>query len=309
MRRLLLPSLVTTIVLVALYGVLRKTARDSNEQPGAPREEKTEFSKEEGLAQTDLSGSANRSVARRSPASTASTPAPRANESSRGSISTSENMRSPAGEYAAPGRWRKTAMPCWGLRGTAPEDYDVEVDSSVFTAGNSSASLASIRATSGWGALYQFASARDLRGQRIEFSADVRTIDVQRAANLFVRADDANGNAVALDDMWFSYAEDRRDGHLINRNIIGDSDWNTYRIVVDIPVDAAVISYGVALDGPGKLWIDNALLERTGPETPTTAISRPAHMLQSAGTFTPVNLLPTPKNLAFDRGPSGSGCE
>jgi hypothetical protein len=95
-----------------------------------------------------------------------------------------------------------------------------------------------------------------------------------------------------LDDKWFGYAENMRDGHLINRNIVGDTDWNTYRIVVDIPPDAAVISHGVALNGAGKLGIGNALLERPRPESSTTAIARPAHMLQSTGTFTPVNLLP-----------------
>ena len=176
----------------------------------------------------------------------------------------------------------------------------MEVDSSAYTAGKSSASLSSIRDTFGWGTLYQFADAKGLQGKRLEFSADIRTADVQRGANLFVRADDEKGNAVALDNMWYSYTEDRRDDRLVNRTITGDTDWTTQHIVLDIPANAAVISYGVGLDGPGKVWIDNALLEPAAPDTPITAPVRPEEMLQQTATFVPDHLLPAPKNLDFE---------
>jgi hypothetical protein len=211
--------------------------------------------------------------------------------------------------YAEPERWRKTPMPCWGLRGTAPEDFSVAVDSSFHTAGKSSASIESIRDTSGWGTLYQFADARELRGHRVEFSADLRTAVVQRGANLFVRADDAEGKALAMDNMWLSYTEEWRDDRLVNRAIVGDTDWNTYRIVLDIPVDAAVISYGVALDGAGKVWIDNALMEQVGTDVPTTAMLRPASQLESTGTFKPINLQTTPANLRFEVETASANCE
>ncbi len=102
--------------------------------------------------------------------------------------------------------------------------------------------------------------------------------------------------------MWYSYTEDRRDDRLVNRTITGDTDWTTQHVVLDIPANAVVISYGVGLDGPGKLWIDNALLEPAAPDTPITSPVRPAEMLQQTATFVPDHLLPAPKNLDFEPG-------
>jgi hypothetical protein len=210
--------------------------------------------------------------------------------------------------YASADRWRRTPMPCWGLRGTAPEDFVVEVDSRAHTTGDSSASLASIRDTAGWGTLYQFASATNLRGKRIEFTADVRTAGVRRGAYLFVRVDDGQGQAIAMDNMWSSVSEEHRDGRWVNRAITGDTDWTTQRVVLDIPGDAAAISYGIALDGPGKVWIDNAVLELTTTETLTTGHQWPEHLLRSTPAFHPGNVADTPKNLDFEVEPRNSGC-
>jgi hypothetical protein len=202
--------------------------------------------------------------------------------------------------YAPPDRWRKTAMPCWGIRGTAPEDFAVEVDTGTHTAGKSSASLASIRETFGWGTLYQFADAKDFRGKRIEFSADLRTAGVRNGANLLVRADDAKGNAVAMDNMWYSSDDQNPGGPLVNRQLTGDNDWSTQRIVLNIPADAAVITYGVALDGTGKVWIDNARLQTVTGETPTTAIARSGSDLAGTATFAAPDVLSAPGNLGFE---------
>ena len=211
--------------------------------------------------------------------------------------------------YATIDRWRATPAPCWRLRGTAPEDFVVEVDSNEHTSGKSSVSLASIRDTFGWGTLFQFADAKSLQGKRIEFSADIRTADVQRGANLFLRADDEKGNAVAMDTMWYSFTEDRQDDRQVNRVVKGDTDWTTQRIVIDIPVNAVVISYGLGLDGPGKAWIDNAALEVAGPDTPITAFVRPAEMLRESGTFARDHSLPLPTNLDFELAGFAGGCD
>jgi hypothetical protein len=184
----------------------------------------------------------------------------------------------------------------------------VEMDSNTHTAGNSSVSLASSRDTFGWGTLYQFADAKGMQGKRIEFTADIRTADVQRGANLFVRAADEKGNAVALDNMWYSFTDDRLDDRLVNRRIIGDTDWTTHHIVIDIPLNTVAISYGVALDGPGRVWIDNASLEIAAPDTRITAFVQPAEMLQLTAAFLPDRLLPVPNNLDFELGEFDGEC-
>jgi hypothetical protein len=109
--------------------------------------------------------------------------------------------------YAGPERWRRTPVPCWGLRGTTPEDYEVVSDPNEHTAGKTSVLLSSSRNLTGWGTLYQFADAESLRGKRIEFSADLRTFGVGNTANLFVRVDDASGVPIAFDNMCTAMAK------------------------------------------------------------------------------------------------------
>jgi hypothetical protein len=208
--------------------------------------------------------------------------------------------------YAGPERWRKTPIPCWGLRGTAPEDYEVVSDRNEHTAGKASVAISSVRQTSGWGTLYQFANAEGFRGKRIVFTADLRTFGVATEASLLVRVDDANGRAVALDNMWYSYGADRSQGAFSNRSLSGDNDWSSTSVVLDVPPEAHAISYGVALTGSGKVWIDNAHLEVVADDTPTTAMQRTPNMLEPMATFRMAAVPSAPKNLDFE---PGEGCE
>lgn len=181
-------------------------------------------------------------------------------------------------------------------------------DQRVRTAGASSASIEGARVTAGWGTLYQFATAKNLRGRRVEFSADIRTAAVEREASIFVRVDDEKGNAVALDNMWYSHSEDGNGPGTVNRSLSGDNDWTTERVVLDIPPNASALSYGAILNGTGKLWIDNAHLEIVGGDTPITAIVRPAAMLRQ----TPFPLAehpPSPKNLNFEKNSLTGECD
>jgi hypothetical protein len=203
--------------------------------------------------------------------------------------------------YAKRERWRTTPIPCWGLRGTAPEDFMVEADTRILTSGKSSVSIASRGESQGWGTLYQFADAQAMRGRRVEFSADVRTMAVTRGASLFVRVDDAQGKTLALDNMWMSLDTNYRDGRLVNRTITGDTDWSTEHIVLDIPDQAHAISFGVNLSGGGTLWIDNAQLELVSEDTPVTGFVQTPEMLRHTAPFPLLEPPQQPANLDFER--------
>ena len=204
--------------------------------------------------------------------------------------------------------WAQTYLPCWGLRGRAPKDFVVAADQRILTSGKSSASIEAVGLSSGWGTLHQFTNAKDLRGKRVEFSADIRTVAVALRASIFVRADDARGNAVALDNMWFNYNGDVKGPAMLNRSLSGDNEWTTEHVVLDIPLEATTVSYGAILEGAGKMWIDNAHLEIVGSDTPITAIVRSATMLQQ-----PVSPLtgqpPSPRNLDFERASFTGKCD
>jgi hypothetical protein len=199
---------------------------------------------------------------------------------------------------------------CWSLRGSAPEDFVVGLDAHERTAGHSSATITSLRDSPGTGSLRQRAAAEGLRGNRVEFSVDLKTVGVNRAANVFFDARDANGKSVAFDNMWLNYDEDRTKELIINRGVKGDTAWSTQHVVLDIPKEAVAVSYGVFLDGPGKVWIDNARIEVVTDEMPTTAPAPLPEHLAYNGTITidRESLRATPRNLSFESGAEVS-CE
>ena len=50
-----------------------------------------------------------------------------------------------------------------------------------------------------------------------------------------------------------------------DRPIRGTSDWTQYDVVLDVAPDAADVAFGLLLDGPGQVWIDDAKFEVVGP--------------------------------------------
>jgi len=193
------------------------------------------------------------------------------------------------------------AAECWGLRGSERYDYVVTLDREVHTSGEASAFISSLRDSPGYTTMFQTSAAGPVRGKRVEFSADVRTRGSTRGANLLLRAEDAYGNTVAFDNMTTSYGAERRPDQLINRGVKGDTEWSTQHVVVDIPDEARVITYGLSLFGGGKAWIDNARLEVVTTDMETTAVDVP--QLPTAPLNIPVrpeSLTRSPRNLEFD---------
>ena len=193
------------------------------------------------------------------------------------------------------------AAECWGLRGSATQDFAVTLDREMRTSGAASALVSSRRDTAGYATLFQSAAAAPVRGKRVEFSADLRTRGTTGGANLLLRAEDAGGNTVAFDNMVTSFDADRRPDQLINRGVKGDTEWSTQHVVVDIPDEARVITYGVSLFGGGKAWIDNARIEVVSNDMATTAIDirqspQPVHNIP----VNPASLARSPRNLEFD---------
>ena len=46
-----------------------------------------------------------------------------------------------------------------------------------------------------------------------------------------------------------------------NRPIKGTSMWQHYEVVLDVPESAGGISFGILLDGPGQVWLNNTEFE------------------------------------------------
>ncbi len=103
----------------------------------------------------------------------------------------------------------------------------------------------------------QEVSAGAYRGQRLQLTARVKANDVQGWAGVWMRLD-APGHMIVLDNMR-------------ERPIMGDTEWQEYSVVLDVPSAASGIAYGVLLQGAGRVWIDEFSLQIVDVGVPVTA--------------------------------------
>lgn len=135
----------------------------------------------------------------------------------------------------------------WNLGNEA--EFSLLSDDSAPLEGRSCAKLSALGPNpAGPGSMTQIVNAAPYGGKRLRMTAIVRTKGVSGWAGIWMRVDRKDGAAVALDNM-------------INRPIKGNSDWNLYDVVLDIPKDAGVVAFGALLNGPGEMWIDDVRLE------------------------------------------------
>jgi hypothetical protein len=97
--------------------------------------------------------------------------------------------------------------------------------------------------------LYQIIEAKQYRGKRLTFRAEVKAhvvkadVDQVSAARLLVR--------IHRDDCSTSFRDDMSD-----RPITANT-WSSYEIQAPIPQDARDIEFGMQLLGRGSAWIDH----------------------------------------------------
>jgi hypothetical protein len=119
-----------------------------------------------------------------------------------------------------------------------------------------------------WGALSQGISAQNYRGQRLRFSARVRTENVTNWAGLWMRVDRA-GKPVAFYNS-------------VDKPIRGTTNWQDRSVVLDVPADADTIVFGVIDSGKGQVWIDSLALQPVGQEVPVDHMQAVKHDLPLA---------------------------
>lgn len=82
------------------------------------------------------------------------------------------------------------------------------------------------------------------------------------------------------------------------RYLQGDNDWVENSLVLDVPEGAVAISYGVALQGNGKVWLNEVNLESVDQSVPVATALPPIQ--GTRGPAPAERLLPSPTNLRFD---------
>ena len=100
------------------------------------------------------------------------------------------------------------------------------------------------------------------RGKRVELSVYLKTQDVTRMARTNMRIW-SGGSRVS---------EEVGGGPRVY--LTGTRDWTRVVNVLDMPADATRIEFGVALYGPGRVWMDQFAIEAVPPTVPTTSSAK-----------------------------------
>jgi len=164
----------------------------------------------------------------------------------------------------------------WFPAGSNPSEYEMGIDNSNFQNGYSSAYIKSKSPNKKeFGTLMQTISAENYLGKRLQLSGHVKSENVNGWSGLWMRIDGSNNQQLGFDNMQ-------------GRSIKGTTDWQKYKIVLDVPANSKSINYGVLLGGIGKVWFDNFKLEEVDESVPVTNLTKK-------------NLLPSsPINLDFE---------
>lgn len=148
----------------------------------------------------------------------------------------------------------------WILSGNSPPLFEAGIDQSA-TGGTKGAKFirrihdGDKQPDKAWATLMQQIAADDYRGKRVRFQARVKTQDVSDWAGLWMRVD-----TPTKPNFSFYNSDDKP--------IKGSTDWQVRDVVLDVPADASVISFGVIDGGKGEVWIDALKLDVVGANVP-----------------------------------------
>lgn len=151
----------------------------------------------------------------------------------------------------------------WFLAGTKPNNYLTGIDAGMAYLGHGSAYLKGKPvATEGFGTLMQSFSATQYAGQRVRLTASVKSEDVADWAGVWMRVDEGS-TSVAFDNMQ-------------GRPIKGTTGWQEYAVVLNVPQNSTMISFGILLSKGGEVWISNVRFETVGADVPVTSSAAPS---------------------------------
>ncbi len=152
-----------------------------------------------------------------------------------------------------------SAITGWMLTGSHPQNYEMGIDPAEVHQGKASGYLKAVTPMepNEFATMMQQFRADKYVGKRMKLSGFVKTERVDAFCGLWMRVDNNVHDVLQFDNMH-------------DRPITGTQPWNQYNIVLDVPEGSAVISFGVILNGKGKVWVDSFRFEEVDLNTPLT---------------------------------------
>ncbi|WP_077306210.1 helix-turn-helix domain-containing protein [Terribacillus halophilus] len=147
----------------------------------------------------------------------------------------------------------------WLLSGTDPHNYEMGIDYKHVHQGKASGYLKSktVMGAEEFATMMQQFKAAKYAGKRMQLTCFLKTENVHSLASMWMRVDNSSDDIIQFDNMS-------------NRPIKGTTNWTRYRIVLDVPENSAIISFGVILSGKGQVWADGFRFEEVDESVPTT---------------------------------------
>ncbi|MFB0828101.1 helix-turn-helix domain-containing protein [Brevibacillus laterosporus] len=162
----------------------------------------------------------------------------------------------------------------WMLQGTNPGAYEMGVDYNSIHHGTCSGYLRSKQPhPEGFGTMMQMFQAHKYLGKRMQLTGFIQTKSVTGSAGFWMRVDGSEEEILQFDNMS-------------NRPIQGTTEWNMYRIVLDVPAHSEAIAFGAFLQGGGQIWVDSLRFEEVDVKTPVTHLETSPELPEE-----PINLL------------------
>lgn len=132
------------------------------------------------------------------------------------------------------------------------DGYEVKVDTTVYYSGRKSLRMKKISEGSFGVATTNFPVV-EAKGKHLRYTGYIKTEGITEGyAGLWWRVDGKiQGKSLGFDNM-------------LNRGVVGTTDWKQYTIEMDIDTAAKNIVFGVLLPGNGTAWFDNLEIELDG---------------------------------------------
>jgi bifunctional DNase/RNase len=130
----------------------------------------------------------------------------------------------------------------WSIEGSSPWDYERGVEA---TATPSAFLKSMVTAPIGSCILQQMLDLENYQGQSVRLTARLKTLDVASRASLFIGSDTV---IMGIDR--------------IEKVITGTTSWSAYTLDCRVPPeDMGVLFFGVSLQGPGQIWLQDVHLQ------------------------------------------------
>jgi hypothetical protein len=110
-----------------------------------------------------------------------------------------------------------------------------------------------------FGSISQSIGVKKYLGKRLEFTAYLKTKEVEGWSGMWMRVDGKDREVLAFDNMQ-------------NRSITGTNGWAQHKVVLDVPRESTSISYGVLVAGTGVVWIDDVAFKEVDESVALTQL-------------------------------------